>query len=88
MKLQTRFIPFIAISILALLLAVWAGLLRIGWSLPTFPALSSAHGPLMIAGFLGVLIPLERAVALRQCKYRGAVMIAVKKFEYDSACAV
>ena len=39
-------------------------------------------------GFLGVLIPLERAVALRQCKYRGAVMIAVKKFEYDSACAV
>lgn len=74
MKLQTRFIPFVAISILALLLALWAGLLRLGWTLPTFPTLSSAHGPLMIAGFLGVLIPLERAVAIRQ-KWMFAVPI-------------
>lgn len=66
MKLQTRFIPFIAMPILALVLALWAGLLRLGWTLPTLPTLASAHGPLMIAGFLGVLIPLERAVALRQ----------------------
>jgi len=66
MKLQIRFIPFIFLSILALLLALWAGLLRLGWTLPTFPQLSSAHGPLMIAGFLGTLIPLERAVAIRQ----------------------
>ena len=66
MKIQTRYIPFLAISLLALLLALWAGLLRLGWTLPTFPRLSSAHGPLMVAGFLGVLIPLERAVAIRQ----------------------
>jgi hypothetical protein len=66
MKFQTRFIPFIAMSVLALLFALWAGLLRLGWALPTFPMLASAHGPLMIAGFLGVLIPLERAVAIRQ----------------------
>jgi hypothetical protein len=66
MKLQTRLIPFIALSILALLFALWAGLLRMGWTLPTFPTLASAHGPLMVAGFLGVLIPLERAVAIRQ----------------------
>jgi hypothetical protein len=74
MKFQTRYIPFIAMSILALLLALWAGLLRIGWILPSFPTLSSAHGPLMIAGFLGVLIPLERAVAIRQ-KWMFAVPI-------------
>jgi hypothetical protein len=66
MKLQTRFIPFLVLSILALALALWAGLLRLGWALPTFPNLSTAHGPLMIAGFLGVLIPLERAVAIRK----------------------
>lgn len=37
-----------------------------GWVLPTLDALPAAHGPLMVAGFLGVLIPLERAVAIRQ----------------------
>src|SRR5512133_3535078 len=66
MKLQIRFIPFIALAILALLFAMWAGLLRIGWVLPSIPNLALAHGPLMICGFLGVLIPLERAVAIRQ----------------------
>ncbi|MFT3895419.1 MAG: hypothetical protein QM730_27660 [Anaerolineales bacterium] len=66
MKLQTRFIPFLALAISALLFALWAGLLRIGWALPQFPNLSMAHGPLMVSGFLGVLIPLERAVAIRQ----------------------
>lgn len=66
MQLQTRFIPFVALAILALLLALWAGLLRMGWVLPSFPPLAVAHGPLMVSGFLGVLIPLERAVAIRQ----------------------
>lgn len=50
----------------ALILGLWAGLLRLGWAWPSLPNLAAAHGPLMIAGFLGVLIPLERAVALRQ----------------------
>ena len=40
-------------------------MIRLGWSLPVpvarFPSL---HGPLMITGFLGTLIGLERAVAL------------------------
>lgn len=66
MKIQTRFIPFIILAVAALLFALWAGLSRIGWALPSFPNLSIAHGPLMVSGFLGVLIPLERAVAIRQ----------------------
>jgi hypothetical protein len=66
MKLQTRFIPYIALAILALIFAMWAGLIRLGWTLPVIPNLALAHGPLMICGFLGVLIPLERAVAIRQ----------------------
>lgn len=66
MKLYLHFLPFIFLAILALLFALWAGLLRLGWALPTLENLASAHGPLMVSGFLGVLIPLERAVAIRQ----------------------
>ena len=65
-NIQARFLPFVGLAVAALLVAIWAGLLRMGWSLPSFPDLSAAHGPLMVSGFLGVLIPLERAVAIRQ----------------------
>jgi hypothetical protein len=58
-------LPLLAAGMLALLAALWAGLLRLGWRLPPLAApLAAAHGPLMIAGFLGTLISLERAVAL------------------------
>lgn len=66
MKIQKRYLPFVLLSLLALLVALWAGLIRMGWSLPAFPRLVVAHGPLMVCGFLGTLIPLERAVAIRQ----------------------
>jgi len=60
-------IPFLFLAILALLAALWAGLMRLGWRLPALtPSLALAHGPLMISGFLGTLITLERAVALKQ----------------------
>ncbi len=50
---------------LALLAGLWAGLIRIGWPLPALqPGLIAAHGPLMVSGFLGTVISLERAVAL------------------------
>lgn len=43
----------------------WLGLVRLGWNLPLpWPDQLVAHGPLMIGGFLGTLIALERAVAL------------------------
>jgi len=67
MKLNRLPIPFIALAILGLLAALWAGLMRLGWELPALTAsLALAHGPLMISGFLGTLITLERAVALKQ----------------------
>lgn len=57
-------LPLLALSMLALLSALWAGLLRLGWSLPAIqPGLYVGHGPLMVCGFLGALISLERAVA-------------------------
>lgn len=57
--------PLVALALVALLVALWAGLVRIGWALPgaaSAPLL--AHGPLMVSGFLGTLIGMERAVAL------------------------
>jgi len=57
--------PLLAASFLAALLAMWAGLVRMGWRLPLYsPAWILAHGPLMVSGFLGTLISLERVVAL------------------------
>ncbi|MFQ6058164.1 MAG: hypothetical protein ACE5MB_04690, partial [Anaerolineae bacterium] len=57
--------PLMALGLLGLLAAMWAGLVRLGWGLPPLQAgLTIAHGPLMISGFLGTLISLERAVAL------------------------
>lgn len=50
---------------LSLLAALDAGLFRIGWPFPLPQAdLPLAHGPLMVCGFLGTLIGLEKAVAL------------------------
>jgi hypothetical protein len=58
-------LPLLALSIAALFAALWAGLLRLGWGLPPIQSgLFTAHGPLMVSGFLGTLISLERTVAL------------------------
>jgi hypothetical protein len=60
--------PLLGLGVIALLAALWGGLLRIGWAWPMVAApLPVMHGPLMIAGFLGTLIGLERAIALGQC---------------------
>ncbi|MBW8012083.1 MAG: hypothetical protein FVQ83_12730 [Chloroflexi bacterium] len=58
-------LPLLAAGIVSLLLGLWAGLLRMGWQWPIIqPSLPISHGPLMISGFLGTVISLERAVAL------------------------
>ncbi len=57
--------PLMAAGMLALLAGMWAGLLRLGWAMSwSHSALFDLHGPLMVCGFLGTLIGLERAVAL------------------------
>lgn len=53
------------VSLLLLLLALSAGLMRLGWNLAWLQSVVALdHGPLMVCGFLGTLISLERAVAL------------------------
>ena len=66
-KLTFLIFPLLLLSFLALLAGLWAGLLRLGWNLPPLVnSLPLQHGPLMIAGFLGTLIALERVAALRR----------------------
>jgi hypothetical protein len=61
---KARF-PLMLLGLLALLTALWGGLARLGWAfLLLYPPLPAVHGPLMVCGFLGTLIGVERAVAL------------------------
>ena len=62
-RLRVR-VPLMALGMLALLSALAGGLARLGWPLPVSAPLVAFHGPLMVAGFLGTVIGLERAVAL------------------------
>jgi hypothetical protein len=58
-------IILILLGMVSLLSAMWGGLVRLGWSLPVLqPALATFHGPLMVSGFLGTLISLERATEM------------------------
>ena len=60
-------LPLLLLGILALLAGIWAGLLRLGWTWPSWSAaLAAAHGPLMVSAFLGTVIGLERAIALNR----------------------
>ncbi len=69
-------LPIMAAVLITLLAALWAGLIRVGWQWPPLhPMLPALHGPLMISGFLGTLISLERAVAIkRPWTYIGPVL--------------
>ncbi|MCS6843167.1 MAG: hypothetical protein NZ528_02415 [Caldilineales bacterium] len=65
MPIRRHNAPFLLVAVLALLAGLWAGVVRLPWPLPPLrPTLPMAHGPLMIGGFLGALIGLERAVGL------------------------
>jgi hypothetical protein len=65
-------VPLIFLIALVMLAAMWAGLIRLGWALPSpLPGIIVHHGPLMISGVLGTLISLERAVALSAIRQSG-----------------
>lgn len=61
------FIPVLLLAVLALVAALWSGLIRLGWPWPApWPGFTLQHGPLMVGGFFGTLIGLERAAAIRR----------------------
>jgi hypothetical protein len=58
-------IPLLVLGFMALVVGVLAGLRRLAFDVPLpSPGLIALHGPLMVSGFFGTLISLERAVAL------------------------
>src|SRR5690349_6153042 len=69
-------LPLVAAGMASLLLGMWLGLLRIGWPLPMpWTDQLIAHGPLMVCGFLGTVIGLERAVGFgRRWAYLAPVL--------------
>lgn len=57
----------ILLAALALLAAMWAGVIRIGWAWnPIQAKWIISHGALMVSGFLGTVIGVERAIALNR----------------------
>lgn len=58
-------IPMLMAGFASLLFGIYIGLVRLGWHFPLSSASQfSLHGPLMVCGFLGTVISLERAVAI------------------------
>ncbi|MEQ8684284.1 MAG: hypothetical protein RIE86_03285 [Imperialibacter sp.] len=74
-------LPFFALALVGLLSGVWAGLIRIGFDLPPVD-LATLHGPLMVGGFVGTLIGVERSILSSNGKWwlipalSGAAIIA------------
>ena len=75
--LERRRIALMGLGGLSLIAALAGGLGRLGWLLPPRAgSLASDHGPLMITGFLGTVISLERAVALKETWSYAAPLLA------------
>jgi hypothetical protein len=58
-------LPFVLLAMLAMMAGIWAGLNRVGWTIYTLPAVVH-HGAIMVGGFLGTLISLEKIIPLRK----------------------
>lgn len=70
LKVRHRFgrAVLLVLGMSSLVMGIWGGLLRVPIALPlpvNHANWISSHGPLMVCGFLGTLISLERAVGLR-----------------------
>ncbi len=71
-------VPLLLMGMASLLAGVWGGLVRLPLNLP-LPGGNATwltfHGPLMVCGFLGTVIGLERAVGLRGWWTYGAPLL-------------
>ncbi len=78
MRLAARRVPLLVVGLLSMACGMWLGLVRLGWNLPLpWQDQLIAHGPLMVCGFLGTLISLERAVGLgSRWGYAAPVLVA------------
>ncbi len=75
-------------AMLAMLLAMWGGLTRMGVQMELIVTPHVMHGPLMVPGFLGTVICLERVVALVAVEKRAMWLYAVPLFSGLGALAL
>lgn len=85
MALAVRRVPMLVVGLLSMACGVWLGLVRLGWNLPLpWQDQLIAHGTLMVCGFLGTLISLERAVALgARWGYAAPILVAAGAIALD-----
>lgn len=70
-------VPLLILGFVGLLFGTGGGLVRLGWPMPDAIAGAAAlHGPLMVGGFFGVVIALERAVAISRYWAYAAPLLA------------
>lgn len=63
-------IPLLIAGFVSLTFGIGTGLVRLGWNFPLPAAgLAAYHGPLMVCGFLGTVIALERAPDWRPARH-------------------
>lgn len=72
----SRRAPLLLAAFSLLALATIGGLLRLGWPVAAPVGAAMHHGALMVGGFFGTLISLERAVAVRLRWAFGAPLLA------------
>jgi hypothetical protein len=58
-------LPIVFLAMLCLLSGLWSGLSRIGWDIYVLPV-TAHHGAVMVGGFLGTLIALEKIIPLKK----------------------
>lgn len=63
--MKTGRIAFVMLAIVSLLAGLWTGLTRLGWDMTHLNA-TAHHGAIMVGGFLGTLISLEKAIPLQK----------------------
>lgn len=56
---------FVLLAVISLLTGIWTGLTRLGWDVLPLKA-TAHHGAIMVGGFLGTLISLEKAIPLQR----------------------
>lgn len=57
-------LPILLFAMFCLLSGLWSGLNRIGWDIAVLP-ITAHHGAIMVGGFLGTLIALEKIIPLK-----------------------
>ncbi|HGY54167.1 MAG TPA: hypothetical protein ENK44_00565 [Caldithrix abyssi] len=61
------YVPLLFIGMISMVIGIWVGLVRMGWQWAVpHDGLVMMHGPLMVGGFLGTVIGMERAVAAKK----------------------